>query len=136
MKKVEAWKAKVADLRRFSEKSLKQMEEDKEYLLRLLKDLDDSLEMLKRMPSNPNIKIRVLEYSSFEPKAFRRDPCESTTPQGVKAEGIDLHKILADQGVCSVMGFLCCVVMGQTCNNPLLYFAHAISILRAVQMRP
>jgi hypothetical protein len=97
VKKAEAWKAKVADLRRFSEESLKRMEEDKVYLLRLLKDLEDTLEMLQRTPSNPNIKIRVLKYPSFEPKTFRTTARDSSAPQGVRVEGIDLHKILADQ---------------------------------------
>jgi hypothetical protein len=99
MKKAEVWKAKVAELKNFSEESLKQMEQDKEYLLRLLKDLEDILEMLQRTPSNPNIKIALMKYSSSEPIAFRTTGRNSSALQGVRVvrEEIDLHKILADQ---------------------------------------
>lgn len=99
MKKADTWKAKVAELKKFSEESLKQMEQDKEYLLKHLKDLEDILEMLQRTPSNPNIKIALMKYSSSEPKAFRTTGPNSSAPQGVRVvrEEIDLHKILADQ---------------------------------------
>ncbi len=99
MKKADTWKAKVAELKNFSEESLKQMEEDKVYLLRLLKDLEDTLEMLQRIPSNPNIKIALTKYSSSEPKAFRTTGRNSRAPHGVRVirEEIDLYKILADQ---------------------------------------
>lgn len=99
MKKGDAWKAKVAELKQFSEESLKQMEEDKTYLLKLLKDLEDTLEILQGSPSNPNMKIALMKYSSSEPKAFRTTGRNSGAPQGVRLvrEEIDLHKILADQ---------------------------------------
>lgn len=95
MKKAEAWKAKVADLRKFSEESLKQMEEDKVYLLKLLKDLEDTLEMLQRTPSNPNIKI--MKMSTIRPTVDPTIAGESSASRVYRGEAVDLHKIMADQ---------------------------------------
>ena len=95
MKKAETWKAKVAELRKYAEESLKQMEKDKEYLLRQLKDLEDTLEMLQRMPSNPNIK--VMKMSTIRPTVDPTNAGESNASRVFRGEAVDLHKILADQ---------------------------------------
>lgn len=94
MKKADAWKARVADLKRYAEESLHQMEDDKEYLLKLLKDLDETIEMLQRNPSTSS--IRIMKYSSLGPKVSRKPAGEFISQRVLRGERIDPQQILAN----------------------------------------
>jgi hypothetical protein len=95
MKKADAWKAKVAELKTFSEESLTQMEQDKKYLLKLLKDLEDTLEILQRNPWNP--KITIMKVSTTGSTLDPLKAGESSVSQVYRGEAVDLQKIFADQ---------------------------------------
>ena len=94
MKKADAWKARVADLKRYAEESLRQMEDDKEYLLKLLKDLDETIEMLQRNPSTSS--IRIMKYSSLGPKVSRKAAGEFISQRVLRGERIDPQQVLAN----------------------------------------
>ena len=94
MKKADAWKARVADLKRYAEESLRQMKDDKEYLLKLLKDLDETIEMLQRNPSTSS--IRIMKYSSLGPKVSRKPAAEFISQRVLRGERIDPQQVLAN----------------------------------------
>ena len=94
MKKTDAWKAKVADLKKYAEESLHQMEDDKEYLLKLLKDLDETIELLQR--NSPASTIRIVKLSSMGPTMSPK-PAGKFRPQYViRGKRIDPQQQLAN----------------------------------------
>lgn len=98
MKETEEWKAKVSDLKKFAEESLKHLEEDKESLFTLLQEFEDSMHMLQQLAANQT--LTVMKMSSDQPNApiaSGGERMESKVVKVVRGEGIDLPGKLADQ---------------------------------------
>lgn len=95
MKAPEDWKSKVASLKRYAEDSLKQLEEDKEYLMKQLKDLEDSIETLNRLASLSS--MGMMKYSDLEPGTSNQLARRTIKLKIVKGEPIDLPGKLIEQ---------------------------------------
>ncbi len=94
MKKKAAWKSNVAALRKFSEESLRQMDEDKERLLRLLKELDEAFEVLQKLNSMQSVSI--VKYHSVSP--LKDSPMDLLRMKKVVGESRpDLESLLRNQ---------------------------------------
>lgn len=74
MKKLELWRTKVADLKKFAKGSLKQLREDQDNLLRLLTEYDAALARLQRIIGGIEEaqQVTVIRFRLGKPKVVWR----------------------------------------------------------------
>jgi hypothetical protein len=70
MKKVELWRTKVADLKKFVKGSLKQLKNDQDNLLRLLREYDAALARLQSSTAGMEVvqRIAIVRYKPGRPE--------------------------------------------------------------------